>query len=343
MIGIFVVFSFALFMVAVTLFGGAHFFKKERLVIAYFEDSLKGLSVGAPVTYRGVTIGQVKEIKIQIYNGNTKQQKVIIPIIIALNPKQSLVTNGPNFDNGQDVDDFVEAMCQEGLRAKLKMISIVTGKLYVDLAIYKDTIAVYQDRGGKYLEIPTLPSDMHQILKVMEDMDLTKFYSTVVKTLGSLEQITKSLAQTMKHENTQKLVKDVSTAATNLNTVLARIDDNIAPIFEKVDSGLENINTLTSHADDFLTSLNTEIKPVSTGMTRTLQNLDNTLLEADQFLQEAEHLLRPASPLYHRLSETLDQLKETSGSIKKLSDSISRNPESLLFGKQQTGENHDPQ
>ena len=75
MIGVFVVLSLSLFMIAITLFGAALFFEKENLVIAYFDDSLKGLSVGAPVTYRGVSIGQVKEIRIQIKNNGLKEYR----------------------------------------------------------------------------------------------------------------------------------------------------------------------------------------------------------------------------------------------------------------------------
>ena len=66
LIGGFVVLSCMLFVAAVVIFGGNIFFKKEDIVIAYFDGSLKGLSIGAPVTYRGISIGQVKDIRIDI-------------------------------------------------------------------------------------------------------------------------------------------------------------------------------------------------------------------------------------------------------------------------------------
>ncbi len=65
------------------------------------------------------------------------------------------------------------------------------------------------------------------------------------------------------------------------------------------------------------------------------------LLQANQLLNQAEKTLQPSSPLYHRMNETLHQLTETSKAIQKLSDYLSRNPDSLIFGLQQTGENHE--
>ena len=64
-------------------------------------------------------------------------------------------------------------------------------------------------------------------------------------------------------------------------------------------------------------------------------------LQANRLLRRAEETLQPTSPLYFRMSETLRQVDETAKSIQKLSDYISRNPDSLIFGLQQTGEDNE--
>jgi paraquat-inducible protein B len=229
-------------------------------------------------------------------------------------------------------------MIKQGLRAKLKTISLVTGKRYVDLAIYKNTIAVYQDHRGKYLEIPTLPSDMHQMQKVLEDMDLGQLYHKVLGTFESLDTLSKNLSLALSHKNTQKLVNDLVAASESLNRILSKIDAGVDPIFEKVDRELDDINTLTLRATTMVTTFDQHIQPLAASVTNTLNNLDNTLLQTDSLLKQAEQTLQPSSPLYHRLSETLRQLESTSSSIKQLSDFISRNPDALIFGLQQTGE-----
>ncbi len=342
MIGVFVILSSALFIIAVTLFGAALFFEKENLVIAYFDDSLKGLSVGAPVTYRGVSIGQVKEIKIQVKDNGNNGQEVIIPIIISLNSKQSLIVEGAQSNKDRSLNEFLEVLCQQGLRAKLKTISLVTGKRYIDLAIYENSIAVYrQKKKGKYLELPTLPSELRQAQKVLEQMDLAKLYKKVMGTFTSIDALTTSLSRALPNEKSASLVDDLLLATGSLNTILGKIDNRVGPILGKVDSGIDNINTTVSSADKLIHSLDSELKPVAGNISKTLENLDHTLLQANQLLNQAEQTLQPSSPLYHRLNETLLQLAETSGSIKKLSDFISRNPDSLIFGLQQTGEHHE--
>jgi len=341
MIGVFVVLSLILFMMGIILFGGAKFFEKERLVIAYFDDSLKGLSVGAPVTYRGVSIGQVKEIQLQIIENGSNEHKVIIPILIALKGGQNLVIQGPTIQGEQEVDVFLESMCKQGLRAKLKTISLVTGKRYIDLAMYKDSVPVYRETRGEYFEIPTLPSDMLQAQKIIENMDFEKLYNKVLGTFEALDTLGKSLSSSLTADKTEQLMDDLLRVSTTLNTLLEQVDTRLDPILGKVDSGISNINTTISHADQFITSLDNTIQPVAADFSKSLQNLDNTLLQANQLLRQAEQMLQPTSPLYFRMSETLRQLDETAEAIQKLSDYIARNPDSLIFGLQQTGESNE--
>ena len=321
--------------------GGAKFFEKESLVIAYFDDSLKGLSVGAPVTYRGVSIGQVKEIQLQIVEDSSHEHKVIIPILIALNGGQNLVIQGPEIQGEQDVDVFLESMCKQGLRAKLKTISLVTGKRYIDLAMYKGSVPVYRDTRGKYLEIPTLPSDILQAQKIIENMDFGKLYNKVLGTFDALDTLGKNLSSTLTKDKTEQLMADLLQVTTRLNTILDQVDTQIGPILGKLDSGISNINTTVSNADQFITSLDNTITPVATDISKSLQNLDNTLVQANQLLRQAEQTLHPSSPLYFQMIETLRQLDDTAEAIQKLSNYVSRNPDSLIFGLQQTGKRHE--
>jgi len=341
LIGIFVVLSLILFMVGISLFGGAKFFEKDSLVIAYFDDSLKGLSVGAPVTYRGVTIGQVKEIQIQIIKNGQSKHKVIIPIIISLNGGQDLIVRSPNVQSEQEVDAFLESMCKQGLRAKLKTISLVTGKRYIDLAMYKDSVPIYRDKTGKFIEIPTLPSDILQAQKVIENMDFAKLYTKIFGTFESLDTLSKSLSDALPPVKTKGLMDELLQITSSLNATLDQIDTSIGPILSKVDSGIDNINGTVSNANGFISTLDKAVQPVITDFGKIIQNFNNTLLQADQLLNQAEKTLQPSSPLYYRINETLHQFAETSKSIQKLSDYISRNPDSLIFGLQQTGESHE--
>ncbi len=338
-IGIFVVISIFLFMAAIVIFGGSSYFEKENIVIMYFDGSLQGLSVGAPVTYRGVTVGQVKEIKIHIQTNANSNQKLTIPVLVSLSAGKTLIVDNPENNNGDNVNIFLEAMCEDGLRAKLKVVSIVTGKRFIDLAFYENSTPVYRDTNREYFEIPTLPSEMHQITKMLENINLDELYQKVMNTFTSIEQLTGGLAKTLDNEKTQGLVDEFSTVATNLNQLLLQLETGIPPILQKVDNGMDQINTLVTDADGVVKTLKSQLPPIAESIDETLSGIDTTVRQANDLLTQAGTVLQPSSPLYHNLSTAIQQLEKMAGSIERLSDYIHRNPDTLIFGLQHTGKN----
>ena len=172
----------------------------------------------------------------------------------------------------------------------------------------------------------------------MENIDLIELSQKFVHIVDSLETLTTGLAETLDKEKTQHLMDDLLTATTSFNSILSKVDTGVSPIIEKMDGGLEQFTSLASHADDVMTSLDKQIHPLITDMSITFAHIDTTLQQADTLLAQAEKTITPNSPLYYRFTEAMRQLEETAKSIKKLSDFIHRNPDTLIFGLQRTGE-----
>ena len=63
MIGAFVVSAIVLMVAGVLLFGGGKFFQEKLPYVLFFDSTVEGLNVGAPVIFRGVQVGQVTEIR----------------------------------------------------------------------------------------------------------------------------------------------------------------------------------------------------------------------------------------------------------------------------------------
>jgi len=339
MIGIFVVFSVFLFMTAIVIFGGSRFFNKENLAITYFEGSLQGLSIGAPVTYRGVTVGQVKDIKIHITTNGQPDQSLIIPVLISLSTRETLLIDNPYTEKDDSMNVFWESLCQNGLRAQLKLVSIVTGKRYIDLAFYENSTPVYRDTLGKYFEIPTLPTEIQQITRKLENIDLDKLYKKTLSSLSSIENLTSGLAKTFNNEKTQRLIDELSTTTENLNKVLLQLDSGIPSILTKVNTGLDQLNVFTADADNLVNSLNKNISPIADSIETTLSKIDSTAQQANDLLVQAGTVLKPSSPLYRSINTAIRQLQKSASSIERLSDYVHRNPDTLIFGLQNTGEN----
>ncbi len=331
LIGAFIVLSFFLFTAALIIFGGKKFFDKENTVITYFEDSLQGLSVGAPVTYRGVTVGQVKAINIHVSQDNGPNHIITIPVLISLIPGSSVVTDGPDGEQETVTNKFLAAMCEQGLRAKLKTQSMLTGKLYIDLAVYENSTPVYRARDNTYFEIPTLPSERYQITQILENMDFNELYNKAISTFNSLENLAANLDQAFGSEKTIQLIDEINMTITRLHSILTLVDDKLPPILQKMEHSLGQIDELASHADQVVTSIDKRLTPF-------MDDMDATLKQADQLLRQAKTAIAPSSPLYFRLTETMQQLEEAAVAVQKLSNFLHRNPEALIYGLQNPGD-----
>jgi paraquat-inducible protein B len=123
-IGAFVVGALGLVVVGVLLLGGAEVPTAKPTFVAYFEGSVKGLNVGAPVEFQGVKVGSVTDIQLQFL---TAEMEFRIPVFLQFEP-------GRMTQVGRQVDvrgQFLKPLVERGLRAQLEMQSFVTGQLIV--------------------------------------------------------------------------------------------------------------------------------------------------------------------------------------------------------------------
>jgi len=80
-IGSFVVSALVLVVVGVLIFGSGNYLKERYRFMLFFQDSVKGLSVGAPVIFMGVQIGEVKDINVI---ADPSESSFLIQVLIEL-------------------------------------------------------------------------------------------------------------------------------------------------------------------------------------------------------------------------------------------------------------------
>ena len=126
LIGGFVLGALVLLVGGVLLFGKGLFFapKRQQFVI-YFSDSVNGLNVGAPVKLKGVTVGTVKDVRVQY---DVENARLLTPVIIDFEPERVTDIGGQK----RPEVPRTQALIERGLRAQLQMQSLVTGQLYVE-------------------------------------------------------------------------------------------------------------------------------------------------------------------------------------------------------------------
>jgi len=179
--------------------------KKTRWLL-HFEGSVGGLSVGAPVKFKGIKVGEVLDIKLE-FDYDVKAFR--IPVEIEIEPERIAMTGKQTIDRQRGNEILVE----KGLRAQLKQGNLLTGQLYIDLDMYPDEPPRKIVYGGKYPELPTIPTPLEEITR-----SITKIVDKLEKL--PLEQIGKDLRETLAHLNksTEQLLK-----------LMQNLDEKVAP------------------------------------------------------------------------------------------------------------------
>ena len=134
LIGAFVVGALILLVIGVVAFGSGQLFRKTQEFILYFDGSVNGLRIGAPVKIKGVDIGSVKDIKLETELGSQIHK---IPVIIEIDLKK-VIRRGVSREEAMDPNTIREFV-KQGLHGQLQTESLVTGVLYVGLDWFPET------------------------------------------------------------------------------------------------------------------------------------------------------------------------------------------------------------
>ncbi|HWQ09463.1 MAG TPA: MlaD family protein, partial [Holophaga sp.] len=145
-----------------------------------FNESVRGLVRGAPVEFRGIKVGQVEDLKLELQK---EKLEVHVPVLVALEPERLSVLGGGKVGS---MDDMLEKLVARGLRAQLKTGSLLTSSLFVDLDFYPKAPSRTAALHGKYREIPTVPTTMGALVS-----NLTGFLDRLQKL--PLEEIANDL------------------------------------------------------------------------------------------------------------------------------------------------------
>ena len=131
--------------------------------ILRFDQSVRGLTVGAPVEFRGIPVGQVTDVRIEFDRAKGQFQ---IPVTIEVEPERFTSEDVSAEQRRQAVDRLVAA----GLRAQLKTGNLLTGQLFVSLDIFPDAKPATLDWSQTPLQIPTQPGTMNVLESRISDI-----------------------------------------------------------------------------------------------------------------------------------------------------------------------------
>jgi paraquat-inducible protein B len=200
--------TFKLYASREKIFEKAYVERKPWLL--YFDGSVRGLAVGAPVELQGIQIGEVTDITLEF---DREKLAFRIPVLIELEPERIKFIGGERALSTAERKRGMDILVARGLRAQLKTGSLLTGQLLIGLDFHSEAAPAKINWDGRYPELPTIPTPMEEITsgvtRIVEKFDKIP-----------LEQIGKDLQQTM---------ANLSKTTANLQTLVQKLDANVAP------------------------------------------------------------------------------------------------------------------
>lgn len=257
-------------------------FVPDRRCLLFFDQSVRGLTVGAPVEFRGLPLGRVTDISFEHSpSGDTR-----VPVVIEID-SDLLKKAVENVENAQDI---LAECVRRGLRASLSTGSLLTGALYVDLDFVPDAPPAQLTKSGEYDVIPTQSSGLAQLEDKINSILAKIERLPLEETLDKFGNAADEIAIT---------VKDVRGAIDEAEAALAEAKKLLAR---------DETQNLTAE-------------------------LEATLKEVRGSVES----LGPKGAMQGDLARTLDELRAALRAFKTLSDSIEEKPNSLLFGRDSSG------
>jgi paraquat-inducible protein B len=179
--------------------------------VMHFNGSVRGLAEGAPVQLRGIPIGRVTGISLEL---DKKTAEIRVPVIVELEPDR---IESINDDAKVSDKDVMEQLIKKGLRAQLQTGSLVTGQLLIDLDFHPESTSVsYVNPHSNYPVFPTTASSFEEfthsaqtIMDKIAKLPLDKLTNEMNKTLTSLQDTSKAATNLLTTANgTMATAKD---------------------------------------------------------------------------------------------------------------------------------------
>jgi len=281
--------------------------------LLYFEETVRGLKVGAPVEFRGIRIGTVKDISIK---GELDTAQVHIPVLIEIEPDRVIfderkLPQEPKAREeqlGATADLMIDRMITNGLRARLEPGNLLTGQLFVEFDIYPNVEPAEIVYEGPYAVLPTIPNPLSSI---------TDRLTGVLSKLEALpiEEIGQNLKQAA--EGANRLVNN----------------EDIVNTADKLGSSLEQMDLLLSTLSRETGPLMQHFRKVGAETRLLIRELRASVEQADAMFAAAEAIMTEQGPIGSEVKRALEEISATARSMRIMADYLERHPEALLRGK----------
>ncbi|OZG75114.1 hypothetical protein BTA51_01615 [Hahella sp. CCB-MM4] len=329
LIGLFAIGAIVTLIIGVLVFGSGSFIKNEYPVQMVFTADVRGLNVGAPITYRGVKVGEVTSID---FHMSSPETNIIIVVSGKIIPQQSDALR-----NEDEVGEFLNKQIAKGLKAQLVAQSILTGLLEVQLDYFPDLEGYTIKAIGSHHSIPTVQTDYEIITDTVKSVATQVSNMPLQKMTEDLSELVVELRTLIAQPEVRKSMKDFAETMAHLNRITRELDNGkeqlLAELVETMDSMQAMSKKVSAVAQSGEEAILSGDRLLRSGV-KTLERFDQTLTQVDSTLKTYQKLVEPGSEVSVTLIQALQSLDRASEQVRQLAETLERNPESVLTGKQ---------
>lgn len=205
--------------------------RKEDYLL-YFEGSVRGLTVGAPVEFRGIKIGEVTDVRLQLL---ADDYSLRVPVLIQIQPERIEIVGNRDRLEATRPHEGVTRLVEKGMRAQLKTGSLITGQLYVDFDLHPEAPPATVRPEDEVPVLPTVPSPLEAItsnltklLGKLESLPLDEIGDDLRDTLRAVKELMASEELTQAVRSLNAMMREGERAGRQINAeVIPAVDSTL--------------------------------------------------------------------------------------------------------------------
>jgi len=311
-VGGFVLGGCILAVAAFVLFGKFHIADRGNLAAIVFQDSISGLAVGSPVTFRGVNVGSVVSIAIEF---DPKTHVAYIPVVIRVYREHVRLSRGdPTYP-------VLSQLLARGLHAELNIVSFVTGQSEVDLEMDPLAPVVMHPSITDLPEIPTKVSPFERVSQQLSELPLREIANNANTTLRSLHALADKLGADL-----PPLIASVKNTSDRSAGAVEAATGAIADLQGRLDTTLVAITRLANSGDAQVNGRGADLHVL-------LVQSEQTVRQARNLVDNLRNLMSERGSARMNAESTLRDLASAAAALRGFASDVEHNPQLLLTGR----------
>jgi paraquat-inducible protein B len=308
LIGVFVLVALGLALAGVAALSSGRLFTTYRVYVVFFPNAVGGLKEGAPVTFRQVPVGHVRDVEL-VFTGNGYDSRIMAVLKVSRSAIKSLA--GQSSAVALSDADLARTLVDAGLRAAVRSTSPIAGQKSVDLDFHPELPPRLSGVKSPYPEIPTAPTGFELLnerieatLKKVSDVPLDEVLVQIQVTLGSVQRL-------LDAGDLEAAVRSLRLTLDTANRALARSDQTMGSI----------------------DGMATDVRATLAGIDGTMKSLQGSLAQLDRTLSTVDRNVERSAEVQHAAGLALDETNELLKALRALADTLQQHPEALVRGK----------